>query len=263
MLIDTHCHLTDQRFSDVSETLKVAKMSGVEKVIIPATSLEDSKGVVVMAEREKQYCLVGIHPEEVEKVFDDKDNPTETTYKELDQLIKSSKRVVGVGEIGLDFYYDKEKTTREKQLELFRLQIKLAQKNSLPVAIHMRGDAEVEMEAVLRENSSLRGQFHCFAGSADFLKLVLDLGFYVSFCGNITYKSANDLRVILQGVPLNRLLLETDSPYLPPEPLRGTVNTPANVKITAEFVAEQLKISLEELARATTENAKCLYSLDT
>ena len=108
----------------------------------------------------------------------------------------------------------------------------------------------------------LLGQFHCFAGSEGFLKKILDWGFYVSFGGNITYKSAGNLRELLKKVPLDRLLLETDSPYLPPEPLRGTVNTPGNVKITAEFVAQELKMSFLELAQTTTQNAKCLYSLD-
>ncbi len=264
MLIDTHCHLTDDKFTDVAEVLRRAKEASVETVIIPSTSLADAKKAVAMAEREKQYCLVGIHPEEVERVFDGENNSPEAVYKELDRLIKSTKRVVGVGEVGLDFYYDKEKKTKEKQLELFRQQIKLAQENNLPVAIHMRGDAEEEMREVLLAHSDapLRGQFHCFAGSASFLKFVLDMGFYVSFCGNITYKSAGDLRELLQIVPLNRLLLETDSPYLPPEPLRGTVNTPANVKITAEFVAEQMMISLIDLAKATSKNTKCLYCLE-
>ena len=112
------------------------------------------------------------------------------------------------------------------------------------------------------KRTTLRGQFHCFAGSEEFLEMILERGFYVSFCGNITYKTAGNLRELLRRVPLDRLLLETDSPYLAPEPLRGTVNIPANVKIIAEFVATELNLDLPKLAEITSQNTKCLYSLD-
>jgi TatD DNase family protein len=276
MLIDTHCHLTDERFWDVKEVLRKAHEAGVEKVIMPSTSVEDAKLALAIAEKYGQYCLVGIHPEEVENLpkmngglseiatpaarRDRNDN--NEVMKEMGRIIKSSKRVVGVGEIGLDFYYDKERKTEQKQKELFRIQVAMAVKNNLPVAIHMR-DAEEEMKEELQKMAVVpRGQFHCFDGSEEFLKRVISLGFYVSFGGNITYKSAINRRELLKKVPLDRLLLETDSPYLPPEPLRGTVNTPTNVKITAEFIAQELKIDLPELAKITTQNARCLYSLD-
>ncbi len=311
MLIDSHCHLTDEKFTDVKDTLKKAFEAGVEKVIIPATSLADAKRGVVIATQENQYCLVGIHPEEVEKMFDDipdgfrvkpgmTDNEKlEIVMEEMEKIIDSSERVVGIGEIGLDYYWDKEKKTEKTQVEIFRRQIELAVSKNLPVAIHMR-NAEEEMKKELelfvnnypglprpttaglamtgtneesprtttyKEDSSgekfrLRGQFHCFAGSPEFLEMILEMGFYVSFCGNITYKSAGNLRELVKKVPINRLLMETDSPYLSPEPLRGTVNSPANVKITAEFIASELNISYTELAEKTSLNTKCLYSLE-
>ena len=277
MLIDTHCHLTDRRFSDIGEVLKRAQEAGVERVIFPSTSVEDAKLAVEIAEKYQQYCLVGIHPENVEDLYGLSRSPrrprnddgmdsgslagmTDVVIGELEEIIKSSKRVVGIGEIGLDFFYDKE-------IELFRRQMELAVENNLPVAIHMR-EAEEEMRDELdnfrraHRDAPLRGQFHCFAGSEEFLEMILERGFYVSFCGNITYKTAGNLRELLRRVPLDRLLLETDSPYLAPEPLRGTVNIPANVKIIAEFVATELNLDLPKLAEITSQNTKCLYSLD-
>ncbi len=256
MLIDTHCHLTDERFTNVREVLAEAARAGVEKVIIPSTSLEDAQRAAVIANQEGQFCLVGIHPEEVESITD-----LDNEIREIKKLLNLD-QVVGIGEIGLDFYWDKEKKTETAQRDLFRKQMHLAEENGLPAAIHMRS-AEKEMTEELEKMKRLpKGQFHCFAGSPEFLDLILSMGFYVSFCGNITYKSAGELRLLLRKVPLDRLLLETDSPYLPPEPLRGTVNEPANVKIIAEFISRELDIEPKELAETTTKNAKCLYLLD-
>lgn len=261
MLIDTHCHLTDERFADIGEVLRKAREAGVEKVIMPSTSVADAIKAMEIAEKYEQYCLLGIHPENTEKIVG-----IDEEMNEMRKLF-GSKRVVGIGEIGLDYYWDKEKKTEEKQVDLFRRQMDLAIQLNLPVAIHMRGSEEEmkeELETLIRAHHAapLRGQFHCFAGSPEFLEMILSLGFYVSFGGNITYKSAGNLRELLKKVPLNRLLLETDSPYLPPEPLRGTVNTPANVKIIAEFVASELAMSFSELAEITSQNTKCLYSLE-
>ena len=256
MLIDTHCHLTDERFADIGEVLRTAGGLGVEKVIMPSTDVADAKRAIEIAERENQYCLLGIHPENAEKIVG--------VDEEMNEMKKQfgSKTVVGIGEIGLDYYWDKEKKTEEKQVDLFRRQMALAVELSLPVAIHMRGSEEEMRSEILGMKKLPRGQFHCFAGSSEFLEMILSLGFYVSFGGNITYKSAGNLRELLKNVPPNRLLLETDSPYLPPEPLRGTVNTPANVKIIAEFVASELAMDFSELAEITSQNTKCLYSLE-
>jgi TatD DNase family protein len=256
-LIDTHCHLTDERFTDIKDVLKKARSGGVTKVIMPSTSLADAKRAAAIAVQENQYCLAGIHPEELETVED-----MDTEVEGIKKIIESSSRVVGIGEIGLDFYFDKEKKTEKKQIELFRKQMELAVELRMPVAIHMR-EAETEMVREMEQMHRLpTGQFHCFAGSEDFLEMILAKGFYVSFAGNITYKSASNLRELIRKVPLNRLLLETDSPYLAPEPVRGTVNEPANVKIIAEFVAQELNLEPLKLAELTCQNTKCLYSLD-
>jgi len=257
MLIDTHCHLTDERFTDVREVIREAKKNGVGKIFIPATSVEDAKRAVVIAEQENLYAMVGVHPEEIDSVDD-----VEGMIYELEELVGKSERIIGIGEIGLDFFWDKEKKTKEKQMKVFAAQMELAVRLKLPVVIHMR-EAEEEMRMILDKMEKLpRGEFHCFAGGEEFLEYILEKGFYAGFDGNITYKGAQSLRNLIHKVPLTRLLLETDSPYLTPEPLRGTVNKPSNVKIVATAIACQLNIDTEKLIQQTGNNAICLYSLD-
>jgi len=258
MLIDTHCHLTDSKIINLEETIKRAREAGVEKMICPMANLWSWEEIKELTERDKNiYAMVGIHPEDVEET-----GPLGVAMKRMEEILKHPK-VKGVGEIGLDFYFDKEKRSKKKQMDFFRAQLEQAIAANKPVAVHMR-NAEEEMREVL---SGLKkypsGQFHCFAGSESFLELILEKGFYVSFCGNITFKGAENLRELCKKVPLSRLLLETDTPYLSPEPLRGTVNEPANVKITAEFLAELRGESFEKIADTTSRNAICLFSLDT
>lgn len=257
MLIDTHCHLTDEKITDVKKTIEEARDAGVEMMFVQPTDIEDSKRVVAVAEQEGLYAVVGVQPEFLDTVAD-----VETMIYEMEEIIGKSKRVIGVGEIGLDFYWDKEKKTKEKQIKVITAQMELAVRLKLPVVIHMR-DAEEEMTEILNKLDKIpRGEFHCFAGSEEFLKFILEKGFYVGVAGNITFKSAHELRRILHLVPLNRLLLETDAPYLSPEPVRGTVNTPRNVKIIAKFVADELGLDAQKFIDQTGKNALCLYSLD-
>lgn len=257
-LIDSHCHLIDDKFTDISGVLERARNNGVEQLIMPTGNLNDAIKAIQFAKVYKQFAMVGIHPEDIDTVIN-----TEVVIAEERSIITNGGScVVGIGEIGLDFNFDKEKKSKEKQIAIFTKQMQLAVELKLPVVIHMR-EAEEEMLETLEKIDKLpTGQFHCFAGSEKFLKYVLEKGFYVSFAGNITYKSAGSLRGLIKLVPLNRLLLETDSPYLAPEPLRGTVNEPANVKIIAEFIARELEITSDLLAETTTKNTKCLYSLD-
>ncbi len=257
MLIDTHCHLTDKKFTDVRTVIEEAKEAGVAKIVVPAINIEDSKLAAKVAEGEDVYAMAGVHPEEVEGITD-----VNKMAEELRQILSQTNKMVGIGEIGLDFYWDKEKKTKKKQIEVFAAQMELAVQMNLPVVIHMR-EAEKEMREVLEKMKVVpRGQFHCFAGSEDFLELILDKGFYVSFAGNITYKTAENLRDMVKKVPLSRLLLETDSPYLSPEPLRGTVNTPANVKIIATAIAAELEVETNILIEQTGKNTLCLLSLE-
>ncbi len=258
MLIDTHSHLTDEKFVDTEKVIETARNAGVEMVFVPTVDIKDARRAVSLCQKHQELrVMVGIHPENVDEVEN-----TVTAIEELEILAKKEKVVIGIGEIGLDFFWDKEKRTEKKQRELFRAQMEMARRLKLPVAVHMR-EAETEMSEVIDELGELpRGQFHCFAGSEAFLEKVLKAGFFISFAGNLTYKSAGRLRQLLKKVPLGRLLLETDSPYLSPEPKRGTVNEPANVKILAEFVADELNLDTETVMKQTRKNALCLYSLD-
>lgn len=251
MLVDTHAHLTDKKFKDVQEVIERARKEGVEKIIVPSINLEDSKRAIELAEKHEGVSgLVGVHPGGV--------SLTPVKEEEIVGLVKSSRKVVGIGEIGLDCFWRRERI--KEQVKLFQRQLKLAVELDLPVAIHMR-EAEEEMREALEGMSSLpKGQFHCWSGGEEFLRLVLDKGFYVSFGGKITYPGAKRLRELVKLVPLDRLLLETDSPYLTPEPERGRLNEPKNVKIVANFIANLLDLSEASLIEETTKNALCLFS---
>ena len=257
MLIDTHCHLTDEGLADqIDEVLGRARAAGVIKIISPSTSLDDARKVVEVADKyDEVFGLVGVHPEKID-LYRFPIGSGMTVINELSKLAKSSRKIVGIGEIGLD---SKTQNNMELQKIVFKEQLELAVELGLPVAIHMR-EAEAEMIEVLDSMKKLpAGQFHCWAGSEELLKKVIELGFYVSFCGNITFKSADNLRRLIKIVPPDRLLFETDSPYLSPEPRRGSQNEPANVTIIAEYIANLLGSPIETLINQTTANAKCLY----
>lgn len=259
MLVDTHAHLNDEKFNeDFMEALARAKAAGVEKVIVPGLNVATSRKGIEIAERNDDvHALVGVHPEEVIQ-----DPKFQVTVDELVEIIESSKKVVGVGEIGMDFYWDREKKTLEEQEKLFEMQLRIAHAMGLPVMIHSRG-AGKEVRALFEKLDFVpRGQFHCFGEDEESLKYVLEKGFYVSFCGNITYKTAEDIRKLAKVVPLDRLLIETDSPYLSPEGRRGERNEPANVRITAEFLAELRGEELDNFMAATTKNARELWNLE-
>lgn len=257
MLVDSHCHLTDERLEKrVKDVLKEAKKEGVEKIMVASGNAEDGEVVIGLVRRFKELDgVVGIHPEMVrENSFD-----VEVEIKKLEELIKKEKEVIkGVGEIGLDFYYNKEKKNKEVQIKLFKGQLRLAKKWKLPVVIHMR-KAEEEMREVLEEFGGLKGMFHCWSGSEELLRFVLDRGFYVSVAGNVTFKNADELRKLVKLIPNGKLLLETDSPYLSPEPVRGRLNEPKNVKILARFVAKLKGVETQNLIKQTGKNYLCLF----
>lgn len=257
MLVDSHCHLTDERLEKrVKDVLKEAKKEGVEKIMVASGNAEDGVVVIGLVRRfEELDGVVGIHPEMVrENSFD-----VEVEIKKLEELIKKEKEVIkGIGEIGLDFYYDKEKKSEEVQIKLFKGQLRLAKKWKLPVVIHMR-KAEEEMREILEEFGGLKGMFHCWSGSEELLQFVLDRGFYVSVAGNVTFKNADELRKLVKLIPNRKLLLETDSPYLSPEPVRGRLNEPKNVKILARFVAKLRGVETQNLIKQTGKNYLCLF----
>ena len=261
MLTDTHAHLNFQAFkNDFAEVLKRAQNEGVEKIINVGANFASSQKAVEIAQKyEACFASIGIHPHHAEK-----QNEVE---KRLERLAQSPK-VVAIGETGLDYhpYENGGITDPQKQKELFLAQIKLAQKLRLPIIFHCR-NAHVDTLEILKTStmqsapSTIRGVFHCFSGDREFLEAVLKMGFYVGFDGNITYKNAQILRQRVEETPLERLLLETDCPYLTPEPLRGLRNEPANVKIIASAVAKIKKLQVTEVIKVTTQNAVNLFSL--
>jgi TatD DNase family protein len=236
---------------DVCEVIYRAKEVGVEKIIVPGVDMSSSKQAIALAEKyDEVFAIVGAHPENV--------GGRDYSISNFRELAKSSKRVVGIGEIGLDFYWRTD--NKDRQIEMFQKQIYLAIELDLPVVIHNRR-AEKEIKKILEElPKAPRGQFHCWSGDGEFLSFVLEKGFYISFSGNITYKGAGDLRERLKQVPIERLLLETDSPYLAPEMIRGSRNEPKNVKMLAEFQAGLLDLSTEAFIKETSKNAQCLFS---
>lgn len=253
-MIDTHVHLSDPRLgSQIKNVLLLAREAGVERVIVPATDLKDAYRIRKLLESfDGVYGLAGIYPGNVEGV-----GSLESAIAELAKILDSSKKMVGIGEIGLDCYWTKRNI--EKQMAFFKAQLVLAAKRNLPVAVHSRGSGN-EIKGVFDSMEKLpKGQFHCFGESEEFLTFVLERGFHVSFCGNITYPSAANLRNMIKKVPLDRLLLETDSPYLAPEPRHGSINVPSNVKILAEYIAGLLGIQTSTLINQTTENTLCLF----
>lgn len=254
MWIDSHCHLNDERFADeLDVVLDNAKQADVQKMVTICTELSEAPVLLEMANaREELYCSVGVHPHEAQ-VPENQENLAQV----LTQFAAYDK-VIGLGETGLDYYY--EHSSREAQKEAFATHIEIAKRTKLPLIVHTR-DAEADTIDLLKaEQSNVTGVMHCFSGSQDLANKSLDLGFYISISGIVTFKKANELREIVKGLPLDRILLETDAPYLAPVPLRGKRNEPAFMVHTAEVVAELLDISLEKLAQVTTENFSHLFT---
>ncbi|MBU1727162.1 MAG: TatD family hydrolase [Candidatus Omnitrophica bacterium] len=252
-MIDTHCHLDFPEFDpDRDEVIRRAKEAGIDFIINAGSSLQNSISSVELARRyENVYAAVGIHPHDAD-TFD------KNTLDAIIELAKKDK-VVALGEIGLDYF--KNFSKKENQLPAFVSLIKVAKDIGLPLIIHSR-EAKADTLRILKEAMPVSAVVHCFSGDEEFLKSCLDLGFFVSFTCNLTYKKAQNLRDLVKQAPLDRLMLETDAPYLSPEGQRGRRNEPANVRLLAELVAEIRGVSLDDIARATTDNAKKFFRLE-
>ncbi|MFH1339096.1 MAG: TatD family hydrolase [Candidatus Omnitrophota bacterium] len=253
MLIDTHCHLDFPDYdNDRPEVIQKARREGVGCIINIGSSLRGSReGVKLSKEYDFIYASVGIHPHEADRT--DKE-----TIEKIKRLSQESK-VIAIGEIGLDYY--KGISSPENQRRLFLSLLELTEPESLPVIIHCR-QAQADIYEILKNNNIHNGVVHCFSGDEDFLKKCLGLGLYVSFTCNLTYKKAGSLRNLAKLVPLERLLLETDAPFLPPEGFRGKRNEPGYVKYLAEELAGIKGAGIEEVARITTDNARKLFKLN-
>ncbi len=261
MFIDSHAHLFyDDYGEELPDVLRRAADAGVEKIIVPGTTLETSKLAVALANKyDSVFACVGFHPHEASKA-----NDKELT--EIENLCRKPK-VVAIGEIGLDFHYDF--SPRDRQREAFRKQIQIAIRFNLPIVVHTRESMDEALE-VARELCALnpgwrahqsRGVFHCFSGNAKEAEDLFGMGFLVSYPGIVTFKNSPVIDT-LKNIGLKRVLIETDSPFLAQVPMRGKRNEPAHITYTATKIAELLGLGLEEVARVTRENATLLFGLD-
>ena len=248
MFIDTHAHLFYPNFKDdLNDVLNRAKEEGIDNILIPATDIATSKEVIGLTGKyDFIYGAVGVHPH-------DSENWDKSWINELKELAAHNK-IKAIGEIGLDYYYDFSPV--EKQKEAFRDQIELAIELNLPIVVHTR-ESDDDIYEIIKsyKDTDLKAQFHCFSGDKEKAKRLLDRGHYISFTGNITFKKADELREVVKYIPLNKLMIETDSPFLTPVPHRGKRNEPAYVKLVGEQIAEIHNISLEDVGRVTSYNA--------
>ena len=290
MFVDSHCHIDGPEYdADREEVIDRARNAGVTMMLNVGTGDPESgafERAVALAEKHAGiYCAIGVHPHDA-KLFDD------VAEHRLINLAKQSARVIAWGEIGLDYHYDH--SPRDVQRDVFRRQLRIARSLDLPVVIHSR-EADADTIAILREERGgtgvspvdhardaratlasdvspvdhaqdaraalAPGVMHCFGGSLAMARSAIELGFFISFAGNLTFKKANDLRQIAQALPLDRLLVETDCPYLTPIPFRGKRNEPARVVETAKCLAELTHVSLEQIGRTTTENFARLFGV--
>ena len=255
MLIDSHAHLDDLRYdTDRDNVLQRAQTAGIEAIVTIGCDLATSQAAVALAHAHPNiFATIGVHPHEAKEIG-------EGWYESFRSLAQHPK-VVAYGEIGLDYHYDH--SPREIQRQRFREQIHLARELALPLVIHTR-EAQEDTVMILREEGAVDvgGVFHCFSGDMWLAKDALDLGFYLSFSGVLTFKNATMLRDIAKTVPLDRLMVETDCPYLAPIPYRGKRNEPAYVQYVAETLAEiRGNGSVESIARATVENTKRVFRI--
>ena len=256
MLIDSHAHIQGKEYAgEVEAVIERARAAGVEKIIAVGGAGDmssNTEAIALAKEFSNIYATVGMHPHDAKDVSADE-------LKKLKELAAAPK-VVAVGETGLDYYYDH--SPREVQRRVFAEFIHLARETQLPIVVHERDAAQGVADLLRTEGAGkLRGVIHCFTGNYEDARDYLDLGFYISFTGIITFKNANPLREVVRKVPLEKMFVETDSPYLTPVPYRGRRNEPAYVRYVAETVAGVKSLSLEEVARVTTKNVRELFGV--
>lgn len=253
MYFDTHAHYDDKAFDeDRDELLPRLNAEGVELIIDPGCDLKSSRAAIELGEKYPfVYAAVGIHPEEIEGFSSD-------DLEEIRRLATHPK-CVAIGEIGLDYYWDS--SHKQEQKEIFRSQLEMVKELCKPVVIHDR-EAHGDCMEIVRQYPGISGVFHCFSGSAEMAKELIRLGWYIGFDGPVTYKNARKTIEVLELCPLDRLLIETDSPYLSPVPMRGKRNDSGNLKYIAEKIGEIKGISPEEAARISLENGKRLFGIE-
>jgi len=255
MLIDSHCHLDESKYEEegIDAVIKRAEAKGVERFLTVGTNKSEFSKVISIAETYPQvYCSVGTHPHHAE-------DAAERVTKEDLIRISSHEKVVAIGECGLDYFY--ENSPKQIQKECFEEQIEVCLETGLPVIIHTR-DAEEDTINILKNcgKGNLRGVVHCFSGTMNLAKVALDLGLYISFSGIITFKKSEEIQEVAKITPMDRILVETDCPYLAPVPHRGKVNEPAFVTHNAMKLSELKRCSIDEIYEATTNNFYTLFN---
>jgi len=251
MLTDSHCHLFyDEIFQDIDNVLIRSKNLGVNRFICVGTNINDSLlSLDISKKYENVYCSAGIHPHDSQNV--DKD------YIQQIELMMNSNKMIAVGEIGLDYF--RNISSKKSQIKVFNELLQLADKIDKPVIFHNR-DADEDIIEILSSYPNVTGVSHCFSSTLSTAKKLLDIGYYISFSGNLTFKNSN-LPSVAKYLPLDRLLVETDSPYLSPEPFRGKPNEPGRTRYVAEKLAEIHNISFETIVEQTTKNINKLFSI--
>lgn len=252
-MIDSHAHYDDERFDeDRDEAIMLAKNSGVEIIINAASDIETSKKAIALSEKyDFIYALCGIHPHETEKA-------EENSVEILEKLVTENKKVVAIGEIGLDYHYDF--SPRDIQKKWFAMQMELAEKLGVPVVIHSR-EATEDTLVILRKFPNVKGIIHSFSGSTETLAEVLKMGYSISLGGVVTFKNAKYPVEVAKVCPIDKLLLETDCPYLAPTPHRGERNGSHLMIHTAEKIAELRNMDTDELCRVCAENTKRIFNI--
>lgn len=275
MYVDTHCHIHDPEFAfkyerDIEDILHDSIDSGVEKLICVGTSLESSRLAVEFAEKHKgTYASLAIHPHEVENLTD---KDLDSQMEEIDRIASTQpNRLVAIGECGLDYFYHSEPEIFERQQRLLKIHLKLAEKYNLPLIFHIRdpkervdgeiGQAFADFFRIVDEYSGVMGVIHSFSATTKELEGIVERGFYVGLNGIMTFTNDQKQIEAAKKVPLDRLLIETDSPFLTPKPFRGTINEPKHVINITKFLSELRGESLALMAKTTTKNAKILFKL--
>ncbi|WHY14216.1 TatD family hydrolase [Peribacillus frigoritolerans] len=255
MLFDTHVHVNAEQFNeDLEDVIERAKEAGVDNMVVVGFDRPTIIRAMELIETyDFMYAAIGWHP--VDAI-----DMTEDDLQWIEELSNHPK-VVAIGEMGLDYHWDK--SPKDVQMEVFRKQIRLAKKVGLPIIIHNR-EATADIVNILKEEEASRvgGIMHCFSGSAETALECINMNFYISLGGPVTFKNAKKPKEVAAAVPLDRLLIETDCPYLAPHPYRGKRNEPSYVKLVAEQIAEIKQLTIEEVSQATTENAKKLFGIN-
>lgn len=244
MYIDTHCHVLHDYYDNIDEIINKCKNNGVSKIVISGCDIETNKEVLELVNKyDIIYGTIGFHPTELNDFRED--------YFDFLEKNIMNKKIVGIGEIGLDYHY--EDTDKNKQINVFTRQLEIAEKYNKPIVVHSR-DSIQDTYNIL-SNYKLKGSIHCFSGSVEMAKLFTKLGYKLGVGGIITYKNAKNIKEVVKNIDLSYILLETDSPYLSPEPYRGTRNDPSNIPFIVEAIADIKNVSKIDVARITTDNA--------